>query len=369
MYLLQLGLIGLTIALLPLSYVWVKADDDKFRKLVWMTTFFTLDLVMFGGFTRLTDSGLGCPDWPGCYGTSSPFIAHAAISAAHLAMPSGPVSMGKAWIEMIHRYFAMAIGVLIIAQVLIAWVARARRRPLSVSPWWPTGLLLLILVQGAFGAWTVTMKLQPVIVTIHLLLGLSLLGALGWLAARMTPLPAHAPEAGRHRAAALAALLLLVVQIALGGWVSTNYAVLACTDFPTCNGQWVPPMDFAHGFHLWRALGMSADGEVITQDALVAIHWTHRTFAFVVVAYLVAFAWRMRRYASLRRPADGVLLVVVIQFVTGLTNIVLQWPLPVAVAHNGGAAILLLLLVMLNFRILSSRPGRAVLPARDIAPA
>lgn len=330
MYLLQLGLIGLCIALLPLSYVWVKADDDKFRKLVWITTFLTLDLVMFGGFTRLTDSGLGCPDWPGCYGTSSPFIAHAAITAAHQAMPTGPVSMTKAWIEMIHRYFAMAIGVLIIAQTVIAWAARLRRKPLHVSPWWPTSLLLLILVQGAFGAWTVTMKLQPVIVTIH---------------------------------------LLLVVQIALGGWVSTNYAVLACTDFPTCNGAWIPPMDFRNGFHLWRALGMTNDGDAITQDALVAIHWTHRTFAFVVVAYLAAFALKMRRFASLRRPANGVLAVVVLQFVTGLTNIVLQWPLPVAVAHNGGAAILLLLVVMLNFRILSSRPGRVAQPARDAAPA
>ncbi|MCS6456947.1 COX15/CtaA family protein, partial [Burkholderia thailandensis] len=218
---------------------------------------------------------------------SSPFIAHAAITAAHQAMPTGPVSMTKAWIEMIHRYFAMAIGVLIIAQVVIAWSARLRRRPLHVSPWWPTSLLLLILVQGAFGAWTVTMKLQPVIVTIHLLLGLTLLGTLGWLAARQTPLPSYDPEAGRYRAAALAALVLLVVQIALGGWVSTNYAVLACTDFPTCNGQWIPPMDFQHGFHLWRALGMTKDGDAITQDALVAIHWTHRTFAFVVVAYLV----------------------------------------------------------------------------------
>src|SRR5690348_2605453 len=113
-FVLQLGLIGLCIALLPLSYVWVKADDDKFKKLVWLTTFLTLDLIMFGGFTRLTDSGLGCPDWPGCYGTSSPFIAHAQISAAYQAMPTGPVSMVKAWIEMLHRYFAMAIGVLII---------------------------------------------------------------------------------------------------------------------------------------------------------------------------------------------------------------------------------------------------------------
>jgi len=369
MFVLQLGLIGLCIALLPLSWVWVKADDDKFRKLVWLTTFFTMDLVMFGGFTRLTDSGLGCPDWPGCYGTSSPFVAHAQIAAAHLAMPTGPVSMTKAWIEMIHRYFAMAIGVLIIAQVAIAWAARLRKRPLAVSPWWPTALLGLVIVQGIFGAWTVTMRLQPIIVTTHLLLGLTLLGTSGWLAARLTPLPAYEPEAGRWRIAALAGLALLIVQIALGGWVSTNYAVLACTDFPTCNGAWIPPMDFQHGFHLWRALGMDGSGEVITQAALVAIHWTHRTFAIVVVAYLLWLAAMLRRYESLRRPANGVLAVVVIQFLTGLSNIVLQWPLPIAVAHNGGAAILLLLLVMLNFRIAYSRPGRAAVPARDAAPA
>ena len=369
MFVLQLGLIGLCIALLPLSWVWVKADDDKFRKLVWLTTFFTLDLVMFGGFTRLTDSGLGCPDWPGCYGTSSPFVAHAQIAAAHLAMPTGPVSLTKAWIEMIHRYFAMAIGVLIIAQVAIAWAARIRRRPLAVSPWWPTALLALVIVQGIFGAWTVTMKLQPIIVTTHLMLGLTLLGTSGWLAARLTPLPAYDPDAGRWRAAALVGLVLLVVQIFLGGWVSTNYAVLACTDFPTCNGAWIPPMDFQHGFHFWRALGMDGNGEVITQNALVAIHWTHRTFAIVVVAYLAWLAATLRRYQSLRRPANGVLLVVVIQFLTGLSNIVLQWPLPIAVAHNGGSAILLLLLVMLNFRIACSRQGRATVCARDTAPA
>jgi cytochrome c oxidase assembly protein subunit 15 len=128
-------------------------------------------------------------------------------------------------------------------------------------------------------------------------------------------------------------------------------------------------MDFAHGFHLWRALGMTADGDVITQDALVAIHWTHRTFAFAVIAYLVALALRLRRFESLRRPASGVLLVLAIQFATGLSNIVLQWPLPIAVAHNGGAAVLLLLLVMLNFRTASSRPGRAAVPTRDAAPA
>ncbi|GLU32880.1 COX15/CtaA family protein [Trinickia caryophylli] len=362
MFLVQLGLIGLCIALLPLSYVWVKASDDKFRKLVWVTTFLTLDLVMFGGFTRLTDSGLGCPDWPGCYGTASPFVAHAQIAAAHAALPSGPVSMTKAWIEMIHRYFAMAIGVLIIAQTLIAWVARIKRRPLHVSPWWPTALLALIGVQGAFGAFTVTMKLQPVIVTTHLLLGLALLGALAWLAARMTPIPALEPGTARYRAAAFAGLALLAVQIALGGWVSTNYAVLACTDFPTCNGQWLPPMDFAQGFHLWRALGMTGDGDVITQDALVAIHWTHRSFAFVVAAYLAWLALQLRRFPSLRRPALGMLAVLALQFATGLSNIVLQWPLPIAVAHNGGAAVLLVLLVVLNFRTAARAEG-------SIAPA
>ncbi|MEA3122673.1 MAG: heme a synthase [Paraburkholderia sp.] len=375
MFVLELGLIGLCVAMLPLSYVWAKGSDDRFRKLVWVTTFLTLDLVMFGGFTRLTDSGLGCPDWPGCYGTSSPFIAHAQIAAAHAALPSGPVSMTKAWIEMIHRYFAMAIGVLIIAQTAVAWAARFKGRPLDVSPWWPTALLMLIGVQGAFGAWTVTMKLQPVIVTTHLLLGLALLGALGWLAARAAHaprarrIPEYEPQIARFRLALSGGLALLVLQIALGGWVSTNYAVLACTDFPTCNGQWIPPMDFAHGFHLWRALGMTGDGDVITQDALVAIHWTHRTFAFVVIAYLVWLALRLRRFPSLRRPANGVLAVLVVQFATGLSNILLQWPLPIAVAHNGGAAALLLLLVVLNFRAACSSPGRAAVPARKAAPA
>jgi cytochrome c oxidase assembly protein subunit 15 len=401
MFILQLGLIGLCVALVPLSYVWGSGDPDKFRKLVWVTTFLTLDLVMFGSFTRLTDSGLGCPDWPGCYASASPFIAHAQIHAAHAAMPSGPVSMSKAWIEMVHRYIAMAVGVLIIAQVLIAWLRRARLR---INPWKPTALLLLVLVQGAFGAWTVTLKLQPVIVTTHLLLGLALLAGLGWLAASRSAAvaehPIHAasdagssgkgngngshsghagtadgnaarveaapgsatysalralPASACWRWAALLGLVLLVIQIALGGWVSTNYAVLACTDFPTCNGQWLPTMDFANGFHLWRALGRTGDGGFITQDALVAIHWTHRTFAFIVFFYLGALALRLRTDPELRRLATGLLAVLVIQVASGLANVLLSWPLPVAVAHNGGAAILLLLLCMLNFRLVSRR--------------
>lgn len=351
-HLIQLAAIGLCIALFPLSYVFVKGDQAKFRKLLWVTTFLTLDLVMFGGFTRLTDSGLGCPDWPGCYGTASPFSAHHAIHLAATAMPTGPVTMTKAWIEMIHRYVAMALGVLIIAQGVIVYV---RRKVLGISLAWPLGLLGLIVVQGVFGAWTVTQKLEPLIVTTHLLLALTLLAGLGWFAASQTPQPAYDPSVHRWRAAVWVGLLLLVVQIALGGWVSTNYAVLACTDFPTCNGQWIPPMDFAQGFHLWRKLGMAADGEVITQAALVAIHWTHRVFAVVVVAYLLWLGSTLKRSPALRQPARLLVALAVVQFLTGLSNIVLKWPLPIAVAHNGGAAIMLLTLVMLNYRVCTAR--------------
>ncbi|VVD69987.1 COX15/CtaA family protein [Pandoraea terrigena] len=350
LYLLELGFIGLCIAVLPLGWVLLRRDANKYRKLAWVTTFLTLDLIMFGGFTRLTDSGLGCPDWPGCYGTSSPFAAHADIHAAQLLLPTGPVTFVKAWIEMVHRYFAMAVGVLIIALMVTAWV---KRRELKQSPWLATWLFVLVCVQGAFGAWTVTMKLQPVIVSTHLMLALTLLGSLVWLASRQMPLASVAADPGalRWRWAALIGLGLLVFQIALGGWVSTNYAVLACTDFPTCQGQWVPPMDFHNGFRLWRALGKTAGGEVIPMDALVAIHWVHRTFAIVVVAYLAWLASRLRRHAALRRPSTLVLVLVLVQFATGLSNIVFQWPLLNAIAHNGGAAILLLLLVMLNYRI------------------
>ncbi|VVD60646.1 cytochrome C oxidase subunit I [Pandoraea horticolens] len=359
LYLLELGFIGLCIAVLPLGWVLLRRDANKYRKLAWVTTFLTLDLIMFGGFTRLTDSGLGCPDWPGCYGTSSPFAAHADIHAAQSLLPTGPVTFVKAWIEMIHRYFAMSVGVLIIVLMVMAWV---KRRELKQSPWFATWLFILVCVQGAFGAWTVTMRLQPVIVTTHLMLALTLLGSLGWLASRQMSQTSVAADPGalRWRWAALIGLALLVFQIALGGWVSTNYAVLACTDFPTCQGQWVPPMDFHNGFKLWRELGKTAGGEVIPMDALVAIHWVHRTFAVAVVLYLAWLATRLRHHAALRKPSMLVLILVFVQFATGLSNIVFQWPLLNAIAHNGGAAVLLLLLVMLNYRIRAARTAASI---------
>ncbi|WP_367394824.1 heme A synthase [Cupriavidus sp. Agwp_2] len=362
--LLQLAIIGVLIALLPLSYVLVKGDRNKYRKLVWITAFLTLDLIMFGSFTRLTDSGLGCPDWPGCYGHSNPHAAMEPIRAAETALPSGPVTLMKAWIEMIHRYFAMAVGVLIIALMVLAWV---KRRELKQSPWFATGVLVLVCVQGAFGAFTVTMKLQPIIVVTHLMLGMGLLAALIWLGSRSDPPHPVAPQAGRLHWSVRIGLLLLVIQIFLGGWVSTNYAVLACTDFPLCNGQLVPEMDFRHGFTLWRQLGMTADGDYIPHAALVAIHWVHRGFAFVVLGYLAWFGLRARRLEGLHRQAGWLLGMLVLQLATGMSNIVFDWPLVAAVAHNGGAAVLLLLLVRLHYNI--GLAGLTIGAARATAPA
>jgi heme a synthase len=350
--LIQLAIMGVLAALLPLAIVWVSGDKDKYRKLGWVTLFLTFDLIMFGAFTRLTDSGLGCPDWPGCYGHANPLQAHAHISAAEAAMPTGPVTVIKAWIEMIHRYLAMGVGVLIVAMTAIAWRAwlQSKRQDMKFNPWLPTILFGFICLQGAFGAWTVTQKLQPVIVTTHLLLGLTLLALLTWLAARQSQHAPVAPEALSLRRPALMALILLSVQIALGGWVSTNYAALACTDFPLCHGEMMPRMDFANGFSLWRHLGMTADGDFLPFPALTAIHWTHRMFAFLVVGVIAWLGRKALRIDGMRRAGRWLLIAVAVQFLIGISTVFLQWPLVLAVAHNGGAALLVLLLIMVNYK-------------------
>jgi heme a synthase len=351
--LIQLAAIGILAALLPLSMVWVSSDTDKYRKLVWITLFLTFDLIMFGAFTRLTDSGLGCPDWPGCYGQANPLQAHADIKAAEAAMPTGPVTVAKAWIEMIHRYLAMAIGVLIIALMVTAWRKwlQTKGREAGFSPLFPTLLFVFVCAQGALGAWTVTMKLQPVIVTTHLLLGMTLLALLTWFGARLSEHLAAPRSAGALRVPAALVLLLLVIQIALGGWVSTNYAALACSNFPLCSGELIPQMDFANGFALWRDLGKTAHGDYLPVSALTAIHWTHRAFALVVVVLAAWVALRALKLIALRKTARWLLIMVAVQFALGVSTVFLKLPLALAVAHNGGAALLLLLLVMLNYKI------------------
>jgi cytochrome c oxidase assembly protein subunit 15 len=344
-----LALKALAVAALPLGYVLLSRDPNKHQKLAWVTAFLTLDLIMFGGFTRLTDSGLGCPDWPGCYGHSNPLSAGEQIRAAETALPTGPVTMTKAWIEMLHRYFAMGVGILIIVLMAQAWL-RWRREP-SRPPWLATAIFAAVCLQGAFGAWTVTMKLQPAIVTAHLLGGVGLLALLVWLALREGATGSVAPAAAVLRWPAALALVVVIVQIALGGWVSTNYAVMACPDFPLCQGRWVPEMDFRHGFTVWRDLGRTGGGDLIPFQALVAVHWTHRMFAYLVFALLGWLAWCAWRLDGLSRLARTLAALLALQFVTGLSNIVLQWPLLLAVLHNGGAAALVGVLVTLNYRV------------------
>jgi cytochrome c oxidase assembly protein subunit 15 len=355
--LVQLGVTGLLAASLPLALVWISSDPNKYRKLVWVAVFLTFDLIVFGAFTRLSDSGLGCPDWPGCYGLANPFLAHEQISAAQALMPSGPVSVLKAWIEMIHRYLAMGIGVLIVALMAKAWLEWRRTRSDAFAPALPTALFLLVCLQGAFGAWTVTLKLQPVIVSIHLLLGMGLLALLAWLGGRedylVKPRQAGGDPAALRALRAPAALsaMLLLVQIALGGWVSTNYATLACADYPLCGGQLVPVMDFEHGFALWRELGKTAAGHYLPFAALTAIHWVHRNFALLVLAVLGWTAWRAWAQPALRSCVRNIAIVLALQFASGLATVFFSFPLAIAVLHNAGGALLVLLLTMLNYQI------------------
>ena len=354
-----LALKGMLAAIVPLAMMYMSSDPHKYRKLVWLTAFFTFDLIVFGAFTRLTDSGLGCPDWPGCYGAANPFIAHEQISAAEAAMPTGPVTVVKAWIEMIHRYLAMGVGFLCIALMVTAWVQWRRTRRVEFRPALPTALFVAVCVQGAFGAWTVTLKLQPVIVTIHLVLGMMLLALMCWLGARqnravagdsLAQCAALLRPTGHLRTWAIVSAVVLGVQIALGGWVSTNYATLACADFPLCGGQVIPEMDFEHGFTLWRHLGKTAAGDYMPFSALTAIHWVHRNFAYVVVAVLGFTAWRAMAVPALRGIAHKMAIVLVLQVLAGIATVYFAFPLAIAVLHNAGAALLVVLVTMLNYQ-------------------
>jgi cytochrome c oxidase assembly protein subunit 15 len=371
----QLALTGLLVASVPLTMVWMSSDPNKYRKLVWVMAFLTFDLIVFGAFTRLTDSGLGCPDWPGCYGAANPFIAHEQIAAAEALMPTGPVTKVKAWIEMIHRYLAMGIGFLCLSLMFKAFAQWRRTRLAVYAPAMPLALVICVAVQGAFGAWTVTMKLQPAIVTIHLLLGMSLLAMLVWLGERenrlMAPPPAVRHPAGLRalRLLALLAAVVLAVQIALGGWVSTNYATLACDEFPFCDGKLVPQMDFEHGFTLWRELGKTAAGHYLQFPALVAIHWVHRNFALVVTLVFGLAAWRALREPGLRRTGKFIALALLAQLFTGVATVFFSFPLAIAVLHNAGAAVLVVLVTMLNYKVKYLLEVSQRSPANADAPA
>ncbi len=354
------GLIGvITLVIALTAYLWVKRDIGHFRALIAVTTAMTFVLVILGAFVRLSDAGLGCPDWPGCYGNLMPHHSAADIRTAEINQPGGPVSMAKAWKEMAHRYLAMVVGALIAAIMIAAW---RNRSAWNQSPTLATLIACVVILQATLGAWTVTMLLRPAIVTSHLLGGITILSLLTWLywrqAAGSTPRADWTQNISTHkrlRIFALMALAVLLGQIVLGGWVSTNYAALACADLPMCDGMLVPTMDFANAFHAFRPLGIGPDGELLKLEALRAIHWMHRLGAVLVVLVVGSFALGLLKIESGRKAAKMLLATLLAQVLLGISNVWFGLPLAVAVAHNGVAAILFTLLLLINLRLFIHR--------------
>jgi heme a synthase len=376
-----------------------------FHRIAWLAVALTLCVIVFGAFVRLSDAGLSCPDWPTCYGRAAWPTTEAGVRRAD-ALDVRPLEVHKAWREQVHRHLAAVLGVLVlalalltvrrrrhgIAQVLGASALVALAIPLymhghigaalafaglgeaillfAALRWSNLDLaraavltLAVVIFQALLGKWTVTMLLKPVIVMGHLLGGMLTFSLLAWMAWRATHLPIVLAHATALRRWVLAALAVLAVQIALGGWVSANYAALACgaggwttaephwIDFPRCVGQWWPPADWREGFVLWRGVGVDYEGGVLDGAARIAIQMAHRLFAVVAFAVLLGLSWRLLRTPGLRTWAVVLALLTVAQVLLGVLNVKLSLPLPVAVMHNGGAALLLFVLVTLLARL------------------
>ncbi len=356
----QLGVIALFIGAIPLLLTAYKGNLQNLQRFVWLLIFLTFDLILFGAFTRLTDSGLGCPDWPGCYGHSNPLFAMDHIQEAQQQMPFGPVTVTKAWIEMLHRYFASGVGFLTLSLMVMTWIKRKEfgYRIFLFSG----GLFLLVCLQGAFGALTVTLRLQPLIVSIHLILALCFIMGLTVLSELTKKNQQTLKPQNYLKAIPFFVILVVFSQILLGAWVSTNYAVLACNGFPMCNEEWFPQMDFLNGFTWWRELGKTASGDYLSIEALIAIHWTHRLGAMITTITLVCFLYFLIKIkqagnSSFQIQAQYwsrfVLFVLCTQLLSGLSNVIFQWPMIAALIHTGGASALLIgltKLLLLSFQ-------------------
>ncbi|HXC10484.1 MAG TPA: COX15/CtaA family protein [Steroidobacteraceae bacterium] len=326
-----------------------------FRRLALAGAVLAAAVVVLGAWVRLTDAGLGCPDWPGCYG-------HVYPNAGHAEAQSG-LGFAKALHEMIHRYFATTLGAVIV--VLLAWAVRFRKD--RDQPLIPVALLFIVVcLQGALGALTVTLLLKPLIVTAHLLGGLTTLGLLFWLSLNPETRQLTEREAALRKYA-LVGLAALILQIALGGWTSTNYAAVACPDFPTCQHSFWPQMDYRDAFVLWRGLGIDYEGGVLANPARVAIHFTHRVGAMVAGSILIALgllaATSARSAASRKLRRAGRLLVVAVALQISIGVATVHWgvPLPLATLHNAGAAFLVVCMVWL-LRALWPAPAIGVVP-------
>ncbi len=319
------------------------------KKLTLFGAVLALCVVVLGAYVRLSDAGLGCPDWPGCYGALTVPQSEVAIQHAQTIFPHASIEAGKAWKEMAHRYFAGTLGLIVFAIFVLAW---KKRNLIKGSAWLPSFLLGLIAFQAMLGMWTVTLLLKPVIVSAHLLGGMSTLAILVWLAHRNWGQYSTTSLTGKNlRFFIRFALVVLFAQIFLGGWTSTNYAALACTDFPTCHGVWIPATDFKDAFHMVRDLGRSADGGLLTLEALTTIQWTHRIGALITLIYLGILAIFVLKYAPIRKLGFILLALLIAQISLGIANLVLYLPIVLAVAHNMGAALLLITVVILNSKI------------------
>ncbi len=344
------------------------------RRLSLAAVLLAMVVVVLGAYTRLVDAGLGCPDWPGCYGFLVAPHTDEHIRIATERVPDAPVETHKGWAEMTHRYVAGSLLLLILAILVVSVRQRRRDGDAAVPVKLPLAIFILVIWQAIFGMWTVTLKLWPQIVTLHLLGGFATLSLLWLLALRLRPQQvAVGPDQGRKLRAlrpwALGAILVVTLQVMLGGWTSSNYAALACTDLPTCQGEYWPHMDFAQGFDLFQHIGPNYLGGRMDNEARVAIHVTHRLGAMVVVLYLGLLLWRLWPVLAgtwLTRPLMLVAGALLLQVGLGLSNILWLLPLPVAVAHNAGGAFLLLMLIWLNQRLhLALRPAPGAFQAQE----
>ncbi|MGQ0442948.1 MAG: COX15/CtaA family protein [Methylophilaceae bacterium] len=320
-----------------------------FKRLAYLATILTLCVVVLGAYVRLSDAGLGCPDWPGCYGTLTVPQSSEAIAHAQATYPDSPIEHHKAWKEMVHRYLAGILGLFVLAIFVQGW---RERNTIHVSPWLPTALLFLVIFQALLGMWTVTMLLKPAVVTLHLMGGMSTLALLVWISHRhWGRISENFLQSSQLRFWLRGAVLILLAQIFLGGWTSTNYAALACTDFPTCHGAWVPNMDFANAFHWFRELGVDTRGKPLELSAFVAIQWTHRVGALITFVYLVLLGVQLARQPQLKHMAKIMMTLLLLQIGLGIANLMLHLPLALAVAHNMVAALLLVAVIVLNSKI------------------
>lgn len=319
------------------------------KKLATVALLLAFGVVILGAFTRLSDAGLGCPDWPGCYGHMVLPTSNHGLTNAQMNYPAIPIEQHKAWTEMIHRYVAGSLGLLVMALVFFTFrqYLKGERYPIKVAAL----LIGVIVFQALLGKWTVTMKLLPVVVMGHLLGGMTLISLLAWYRFRLVDEKSNNKKNQLNQMDSRfiwVGVLIVFAQIALGGWVSSNYAGLACVGFPMCNGHLIPSLDFNQGFNLFHAVGANHQGGLLNSSARVTIQVVHRFGAMITAAYVISLAIMVLRRSSnmmMRRLASISLILVVCQFALGIINVIDLLPLPIAVAHNGVAALLLVSLV------------------------